>query len=278
MANPGPGAPGEKNTSESGPGVKGLRRATEVLRLLAERPMRPADLAREMGVAWATVYRTVSQLCADGHIVRDPGSGEYLIGPTTWMLATAYIRDHPVLRVALPHLESAVTSVNGMLKLCERIDRSAVTLFAQHNTGAPMIRRYRDQYRLPLHVTAYGYVLLASQPESFVDAYLADPLSAFTPHTVTDPAAIRARLATIREQGYAIVRDDLQVGIGSIAYPVLNRDGSVRAAVGCTLLSDALDSPRQREEHQVLIANLAATIANSLGWTPLNIGPTINTS
>ncbi|WP_433413264.1 IclR family transcriptional regulator [Microtetraspora malaysiensis] len=256
--------------------MKGLRRATEVLRLLAERPMRPADLAREMGVAWATVYRTVSQLCADGHIVRDPGSGEYLIGPMTWMLATAYIRDHPVLRVALPHLESAVTSVNGMLKLCERIDGSAVTLFAQHNTGAPMIRRYRDQYRVPLHVTAYGYVLLASQPEHFVDAYLADPLPAFTPNTVTDPDAVRAHLAEIREQGYAIVHDDLQVGIGSIAYPVLDRDGSVRAAVGCTLLSDSLNSPQQREEHEVLVANLAATIANSLGWNPLNMGITAN--
>ena len=86
---------------------------------------------------------------------------------------------------------------------------------------------------------------------------------------MTDPAALRDRLAEIREQGYAIVHDDLQVGIGSIAYPVLDRDGSVRAAVGVTLLSESLDSPQEREEHQVLTANLAATISNSLGWNPL---------
>lgn len=254
------------------PAAKGVRRATEVLRLLAERPMRPADLSREMGVPWATVYRTVSQLCADGHISRDESSGEYLIGPTTWMLATAYVRDHPVLRVALPHLESSVSSVDGMLKLCERIETSAVTLFAQHNTGAPVIRRYRDQYRLPLHVTAYGQVLLAHQSDAFVDDYLAQGLRAITRATTTDPGAVRAELAAIRERGHAVVRDDLQLGLGSIAYPVRDRSGAVRAAVGCTLAGETLDAPEQLARHDAIAEGLATTIANSLGWSALALG------
>lgn len=252
------------------PAAKGVRRATEVLRLLADRPMRPADLAREMGLPWATVYRTVSQLCTDGLISRDEGSGEYLIGPTTWMLATAYVRDHPVLRVALPHLESSVASVDGMLKLCECIDDSTVSLFAQHNTGAPLIRRYRDQYRLPLHVTAYGQVLLAAQSEAFIEDYLTTGLHPVTPFTRTDPVDIRGRLAEIREQGYAVVRDDLQVGLGSIAYPVRARSGDVRAAVGCTVSSETIASQESLAAHDAIVGGLAATIANSLGWSAIS--------
>ncbi len=248
--------------------AKGVQRATEVLRLLAARPMRPADLARELGLPWATVYRTVSQLFADGLISRDESSGEYMIGPTTWMLATAYVRDQPVLRVALPHLESAVPMVDGMLKLCERIETSAVTLFAQHNTGAPAIRRYRDQYRLPLHVTAYGQVLLAHQEESFLDEYLGGELRAITRVTVTDPAAVREALAQIKEQGFAVVRDDVQLGLGAIAYPVRDRSGEVRAAVGCTLAGETLDSPDKLAKHDAIAGGLATTIANSLGWNP----------
>lgn len=256
--------------TKRGPAAKGLQRATEVLRLLADRPMRPADLSREMGIPWATVYRTVSQLATDGHISRDPNSGEYLIGPTTWMLATAYVRDHPVLRVALPHLESVVPDVNGMLKLCEKIDGSAVTLFAQHNTGAPVIRRFRDQYRLPLHVTAYGQVLLSYQPDEYIDEYLSTPLRIFTPSTQNDPAAIRGRIAEIRSTGHATVQDDLQLGLGSIAYPVYARSGNVCAAVGCTLSTETMGKKDEVAEHDAITANLAGIISSSLGWNALS--------
>jgi DNA-binding IclR family transcriptional regulator len=248
------------------PQVKSLSRGTRILRTLADRPMRPSDLSRELDVPWATIYRTVRGLTDEGMLQRDPNTGEYSVGPTLWALASTYIRDHAVLGVGLGHLEQLLPQVLGLLKLTERCASEAVTLFAEQNPQVPAVRRIREQYRIALHSVSFGQVLLAYEDSDFVEAYLGQPLRRVTPRTVTDPQSLRETLAGIRERGYAVSRAELQTDNGSIAVPVFRKDGSVAAALSAILPLPLIDDEATCEQQRSLITGTAVTISESLGW------------
>src|SRR3546814_15065682 len=78
--------------------------------------------------------------------------------------------------------------------------------------------------RLPLHCTSMGRVLLAHASPAEQKAYLdRTVLTARTADTVTDPEALLALLRTVREQGYALVEQDLEIGLRWIPLPVFGR-------------------------------------------------------
>lgn len=86
--------------------------------------------------------------------------------------------------------------------------------------------------RLPAYPTSMGRVLLADIPEA--ERQVRD-LAPLTPHTVTDQVAFTHVLAGVREQGYALVDEELEEGLRSIAVPVRDRTGRVVAAVNVAM-------------------------------------------
>jgi IclR family pca regulon transcriptional regulator len=86
--------------------------------------------------------------------------------------------------------------------------------------------------RFPAYATSMGRVLLAALSGDELEAYLARAeLRALTPKTLTDPAALTAELATIRAQGWALVDQELEEGLRSVAAPIHGRDNQIVAAV-----------------------------------------------
>ena len=77
-----------------------------------------------------------------------------------------------------------------------------------------------------------GRILLAGQPDQWLDGYLASArLLPLTRHTITDPDRLRTELATIRERGWALVDQELEEGLRSLAAPLHDGDGKVVAAI-----------------------------------------------
>ncbi|HKG27203.1 MAG TPA: IclR family transcriptional regulator C-terminal domain-containing protein, partial [Thermomicrobiales bacterium] len=75
--------------------------------------------------------------------------------------------------------------------------------------------------RVPLHCTASGKVLLAGMPEATVDQIVAERgLPARTPHTITDPTALRDCLHEVRRRGYAIDAEENELGGYCYAAPI----------------------------------------------------------
>lgn len=256
----------EASQRPRGQQVKSLSRSTLVMRVLADKPMRPADLSRELDKPWATIYRAIRVLTDEGLLQRDLDSGEYSIGPMMWALATSYVRDHPVLGVGLGHLEQALPQVPGLLKVTERVGTNAVTLFAEQNPQAPTVTRIREQYRLPLHCASFGLILLAYAPDGVVEEYLSQPLQPINPRTITDPAVVRERLADIRRHGYAASRAELQDDNGSQSVPIRRKDGVVVAALTSVLPLRVFDDDAGRAEQLTRLTDTANRISEALGW------------
>lgn len=253
--------------NESRPALKGVRRAADVLDYLARRPGRAVDAAAGLGVSWATLHRTLSQLERDDFLQRDPDTHRYRIGPRMWLIGTSYLAHHPVLEAAQSYLQVEVEGVDLAVQLVERIGRQAVTLYAQQGSGET-ITKTTYGYHFPLHCGAKGQVLLAYAGADFIDDYLAAPLQSLTPETVTDPATLRRMLALIRQQGWARTEGDVQAFTGSLAAPVFNRRGEAVAALALITHRSSLRDAGTGERMLETLLRMAQSISIALGWRP----------
>jgi IclR family pca regulon transcriptional regulator len=86
--------------------------------------------------------------------------------------------------------------------------------------------------RLPAYCTSMGRVLLAALPDVELDAYLRDlKPKAYTPRTIVKIPQLRNAILGVRDRGYAIVNEELEAGLRSIAVPVYTRSNRVVAAI-----------------------------------------------
>lgn len=249
------------------PALKGVRRALQVLEHLATSPGRATDVAAALGVSWATLHRTLSQLEQGGFIVRDQDSGRYGIGARTWQIGTAYVANHQVLEAARPYLDAAAARGDFTVQLVERSERLAVTLYSHHATGE-VITKATYGYHFPLHCGSKGQVLLAFAEPAFVERYLRGPLESLTNETITDPAVLRARLPEIRRQGYALTEGDVQRFTGSVSAPVFEREGRVIAAVCLIARRTAFRDEGKSAAIVETVLQTAQAASIALGWRP----------
>ena len=90
--------------------------------------------------------------------------------------------------------------------------------------------------RVPAYCTANGRVLLSAKTPAEVDAWLAtQTLEPRTPHTLTDPAELRAEINRIRLRGHALVDQEFELGLRTVSVPLKNYRGEVQAAMNVSV-------------------------------------------
>lgn len=249
-------------TSEPGRSVSS--RLLDVL--FAFQPGRSAlslsDLARETGMPFATVRRYALELVEAGALDRDP-RGTFTVSLKLWRLGTLAPFTEPLRSLAQPFMEDLYTALRQHVQLAVLDGDEAVII---ERLSAPKAVGLVSQVggRLPLHCSAVGKVLLAHAPADLIDAVLQRGLKGYTPDTVTDPARLRAELASCRSSGTAAVRGELSEGAHSYATRILNGDGRVVAALSVVVRSGSV------KEHAVLPAVVTSglNISRMLGWQP----------
>jgi DNA-binding IclR family transcriptional regulator len=205
-------------------------RAFSVLEVVADRPLRAAEIARALGLSWATTHRVVSYLTEMGYLERDARTRRYSVGVRSYSLGSSYLARLPLHHVCHPYLEAASTIARATAQLVERDHRRSVVLSVvearRHHVPETTIG-----CNFPLHCGSKGHVLLAHADPAFVEDYLSRPLEALTPWTIVDPDVLRERFAEVRAKGYAVTDRDVRLFSASVAAPVVDRAGSVVASV-----------------------------------------------
>jgi IclR family pca regulon transcriptional regulator len=112
-----------------------------------------------------------------------------------------------------------------------------------------------------MHAIPSGLVLLAEWPLDALDAYMSGELVALTSRTVTDPGDLRARLAEVRERGYAWGLEEFAEGIDSVAAPI--RDGRGKAIAAIHVHGPSYRFPPARREAFIAARLVAASAAAS---------------
>jgi DNA-binding IclR family transcriptional regulator len=122
------------------------------------------------------------------------------------------------------------------------------------------------------HATALGKILLAYlDPEAAHKVIQKCGLPRQTRHTITDPAELDRELASIREAGYAVDREEAVLGACCIAAPVRDHKCQVVAAISVSMLAVRLEHLRERDV-AAIVRTAAARISAALGYPAGNAG------
>jgi IclR family transcriptional regulator, pca regulon regulatory protein len=211
--------------------VQSLARGLSVIRAFdAGTPtLTLSDVAKRTGLTRAAARRFLLTLADLGYVRFD--GRLFSLSPRVLELGYAYLSSLSLPDISEPHLEWLVGQV-GESSSMSVLDGDDVVYVARVPTSRIMTVAINVGTRFPAYATSMGRVLLAGLATHALDEYLARAdLRPLTPSTVTDAASLRAVVDAVREQGWAMVDQELESGLRSIAVPVHDRTGSVTAAV-----------------------------------------------
>ncbi|MGE5289687.1 MAG: IclR family transcriptional regulator C-terminal domain-containing protein [Micromonosporaceae bacterium] len=225
------GAGAGEPAAHDGEYVRSLDRGLSVIRAFsAEHPeLTLSGVAKITGLTRAAARRFLHTLVDLGY-VRCEGN-KFTLRPKILELGYAYLSSLSLPEVAMPHLEQLVQKVRESSSVCV-LDGDEVVYIARVPTKRIMTVAISVGTRFPAYATSLGRVLLAAQSDQWLNGYFASAkLRMFTSHTIVDPAALRAELQRVKEQGWALVDQELEDGLRSIAAPIHDLDGRVIASV-----------------------------------------------
>jgi IclR family pca regulon transcriptional regulator len=211
--------------------VQSLARGLAVIRAFsaAEPELTLSQVARATGLSRAAARRFLITL-ADLGYVRSDGR-LFALTPRVLELGYAYLSSLSLPEVADPHLERLAAEVHESASVAV-LDGEDVVYVARVATARIMRVTISIGTRFPAYCTSMGRVLLAALSPERLDDYLARAdLRRLTSRTIVLPAALRAELDQVRSRGWAMVDQELEEGLRSIAAPIRDRSGRTVAAV-----------------------------------------------
>jgi len=229
-----------------------------------------SDVARTTGLTRAAARRFLLTLVDLGYVRTD---GKYFsLTARVLELGYAFLSSMTLTDVAQPHLErlSAEVHESSSVSVLEGAD---IVYVARVAVSRIMTVTINVGTRFPAYATSMGHVLLAGLDADGLEAYLGQArLDRLTTHTLTSPAALRAELATVRDQGWALVDQELEEGLRSVAAPIRDRGGKVIAAINVS--THASRTTRESVLDEMLPPLLAAAkrIENDLAVAPARAG------
>ncbi|MET8286351.1 IclR family transcriptional regulator [Streptomyces sp. NPDC005132] len=254
--------------SEPEPAKGPVDKAMEVLEALVETggPHRLGEIARRTGLTKPTVHRHLRTLAEYGFAQPAEG-GSYRAGPRLLGLAAAALHDSRDLALARPVLAD-LRRRTGLLAQYAVRHADDTVLLAQSEPVREYRMYARPGSRVPLHCSGMGLAMLSVLPPPEADTLLeAGPLAARTPHTPTDPAAIRPLLREAAGVGYAVDDEYEELDVRSVAAPVVDGEGRIVGAIGISGLTFTLDE-QSVEMFGPMVRAAARTVSAGLGGTP----------
>lgn len=216
--------------------ITSLARGLAVMQAFSQRKrqLTVSQISALIGISRAAVRRSLHTLVKLG-FAGTQDDQHYFLCPQVLSLGYAYFSSTPIARVAQPVLEQLSSALYESCSIAT-LDQYEVFYVARAAVSRVMSVDLRVGSRLPAFCTSMGRVLLADLPAEQLDSYLEHaPLTPFTDRTVISPARLRQIFEGVRRNGHAIVDQELELGLRSLATPIHNQDGKVVAAlnVGC---------------------------------------------
>jgi IclR family pca regulon transcriptional regulator len=224
-----------------------------------------SEVARTTGLTRAAARRFLHTLVALGYV---RGDGRlFSLRPKILELGYAYLSSQSLPEVAMPHLEQLVERVHESSSVSV-LDGDEVVYIARVATKRIMTVAISVGTRFPAFATSMGRVLLAGQSADWLDGYLlhAD-LRPLTPRTIAEPAGLRAELMRIRKQGWALVDQELEEGLSSVAAPIRDVRGRVVAAINLSAHASRRSVEEIRRDLLPPLLDTARLIEEDLGGT-----------
>lgn len=255
--------------------VQSLERAFSILESIAgsNQPMSLAELSRATGLHTSTAFHLIKTLIVLGYIIQDEAK-RYRIGPRLFMQAAGAFNEVELVNLAMPHLQRLAEETGETTHLAVRAD-SGIAVIAKVDGRSSIRSSERVGIVRPAYCTAIGKVLLSALSKVDLDAYLrAGPYEAYTPKTITTPAALRDEIKRVAVTGTAYDDAEFNHELRCIAAPVRNFTQQTIAAFG-------ISGPvwrvtlKDMQRLSTRVASIAGDLSRDLGFRAQTKKPAI---
>ena len=243
-----------------------MDRAVRILKALGEHPGRLglSDLSDRVGLAKTTVHGLLRTLQDHGLVEQHLDTDKYQLGPQLLQLGNSYLDLNELRSRSLAWSELLATRVG-----------EAVRVGVPHGDGVLVVHHvFRPDSSLqllevgsllPLHATALGKALLAYADDDYVEDVVTGALPKLTGHTHVTAAAIRKELATVRDVGYAVEREEALLGESGVAAAIFDRRTEAIGAVGVA-------GPKERLLRRNRLPDVAAAVVETARGISRDLG------
>lgn len=190
-----------------------------------------SDVARRTGLSRGTARRLLLTLVELGYAAFD--GKLFSLKPRVLNLGFAYLYSHNVWQLAQPFLVEVVEKLHESCSIAV-LDGAEIVYVARVPTAERIMSiNLGLGTRLPAHATSMGRVLLAHRSPGEVEGLLqrTGSLKKYTPRTITDPDELMEALKQVRKQGWAMIDQELELGLRSLAVPIFDFAGCAVAAL-----------------------------------------------
>jgi DNA-binding IclR family transcriptional regulator len=198
------------------------------------------ELAQSLKLPRTTVYRIMNTLQRH-EVVRRDDDGVYHLGRRLLALAAHTSTRYSDAKLAMtcqPFIDKLAAELGEGIKLSIIDEDGAMVLAAAQGRREYALTVAAGQ-RMPIHASAAGKLILAYQSGEIIDYWLNQQLPAYTSRTITDPAKLRAEMASIKRAGWASDEGETAPSIHAVATPIFARGGELVAAISVPFLAGA---------------------------------------
>jgi IclR family transcriptional regulator, pca regulon regulatory protein len=245
--------------------VEALARGLDILASFGadRRAMSLSEVAAAAGLARPTARRLLLTLEELGFVRSSDGTFE--LTPKVMNLGMAYVSSLGLWDIARPHMEALVARTGESSSMAQ-LDGSDIVYVARVSVPKLIALRVEIGTHFPAVQTSQGKVLLAALSPTEVAAALAQPSRSGLPSQCHQagarvPDQLRDELAEIRARGWALADEELAPGVRSVAVPVRDGTGAVRAAMNVTVHAAETTTQRLLRDHLPLLLTTAGEIS-----------------
>lgn len=241
--------------------VEALARGLDVLSCFdaRHRAMTLSEVAAAAQLARPTARRLLLTLAELGYVRVDDGA--FTLTPKVLSLGTAYVASTGLWEIARPHLVDLVARTHESSSMAQ-LDGSDIVYVARVAVPKLIALRVEIGTRFPAVRTSQGKVLLAALPPDRLEATLAQPSRADLGPVLHRPSGdLAEELALVRARGWALADEELARGVRSVAVPVRDGDGTVRAAMNVTVHAAETSVETLVDHHLPLLLRTAGDVS-----------------
>jgi DNA-binding IclR family transcriptional regulator len=224
-----------------------------------------ADLARTAKLNKTTAFRMLTALESAGLIAKNAEAESYRLGPEAIALGGRALRANHLYLASRPELEALAkkTGETATLEVLAGADTLILDEVLSHYFvgTTPSIGT-----RWPAHTTSTGKILLAHLPDDELSALFEGKLAKPTVNSIASLTALRRELAEVRERGFAMADEELEIGFVAVGAPI--RDHASRVVAAISVGGPSVRMTPGRIETVVALATSAADkISKKMGYS-----------
>jgi IclR family transcriptional regulator, KDG regulon repressor len=246
--------------------IKSIDKALDLLEFLSGNgnEIGIAEISKRLEMGLSTVHRILNTLKSRGYVIQNQKNTKYRLGIKLFELGCEVQNTKSLIKIIRPYLRKLSKMINETINLA--ILEGKEVIYLDTIESSEILRTGIHQgTRLPAHCTALGKALLAFLPEQdFNDLYKNnETLVSITPNSISSFDELKKELKKVKEQGYAMDREEFKAGINCISYPIFNANKEAIAAISLTGPATRLTLDKMENDKHILI-NISKQISENI--------------